>query len=65
MSVIAVEGVVDHGLVRLQAEVTLPEGTRVYVVVPDAAVTTVVRLRSPRLAHPEQAGDFEMDVTEG
>ncbi len=64
MSVIALEGVVDHGVVRLTEEVTLPQGARVYVVVPDSMAAAVAHIRSPRLAHPEQAADFRMDVTE-
>jgi len=65
MSVIAVEGVVDHGVVRLREEVSLPEGTKVYVIVPEPVVAAAAHIRTPRLANPEQAADFRMDVSEG
>jgi hypothetical protein len=61
MKVIAFEGIVENGCVRLPARMALPDGTKVYVVVPDVPEgesTRVVHIRSPRLAHPEQASDF-------
>lgn len=38
--------------------------TKVYVVVPDAESQRIAHLRSPRLAHPEQAIDFKLEVIE-
>jgi len=62
MSVLALEGVVEDGRIRL-LEGELPEKTRVFVVVPDAAQRTS-RIWSPRLADPEEANLFTMEVTE-
>jgi hypothetical protein len=42
----------------------IPEKTRVYVLVPDAESQRTPRIASPRLVHPEQAKDFEMQVIE-
>ncbi len=64
MSVITFEGVVDHGQIKLKTNARLPDNTKVYVVVPDAQVEPVAHLFSPRLAHPEQAADFKMEVIE-
>jgi len=63
MSVLTLEGVVDNGQIRLLDQATLPEKTRVYVVVPDAA-RLEPRVWSPRLAEPGQAAAFSMEVTE-
>jgi len=63
MSVLTLEGLVENGRIRLLDGPVLPDETRVYVVVPDAAPQTP-RLWSPRLAEPEQAADFRMHVTE-
>ena len=66
MRVVTIEGIVEDGQIRLKSDIRLPENTKVYVVVPDMQVEQVVRILSPRLAHPEQAADFKMEiVTEG
>jgi len=64
MGVMTLEGIVEDGQIRLKSNVRLPERTKVYVVVPDIQVERVVRVVSPRLAHPEQATDFKMGVFE-
>lgn len=64
MSVIAIEGVIDHGVVRLTSDAALPEGTRVYVIVPDAMLVRAAHLPSPRLARREDAADFAMSIIE-
>lgn len=64
MSIITLEGVIENGQVRLMGNVRLPQNTRVYVVVPDIQVEEVAHIYSPRLAHPEQAVDFTLEVTE-
>ena len=64
MSIITLEGVIDNGQVRLRDNVRLPDNTRVYVVVPDIQVEEVAHIYSPRLANPEQAADFILEVTE-
>lgn len=64
MSVTTIEGVVENGQIRLPASVRLPERARVYVIVPDTEVSPIAYVGSPRLAHPEQASDFEKVVVE-
>ena len=58
MNVVAYEGVVEKGQVRLPPDADLPENAKVYVVVPGPTKQGAVRIFSPRLAHPEQAADF-------
>ena len=64
MGIAPYEGIVEHGQIKLNSNVRLPEQTKVYIVVPDMEVENTVRLHSPRLAHPEQASDFKMEVIE-
>ena len=56
------EGVVENGHVTLPADADIPENTRVYVLVPDANAQSTYKVMSPRLAHPDQAKDFELEV---
>ena len=46
----------------------LPEGTRVHLSLQEAAATILVptsaRIHTPKLAHPEDAADFVMEVRE-
>ncbi len=58
------EGIVENGLIRLRDDVTLPEHTRVYVVIPEFDATPRAHVHTPRLAHPEQAVDFAKQVIE-
>jgi hypothetical protein len=58
MGIVAFEGVVEHGQIRLKAGVRLPEKTEVYAIVPDVQIKRGARIFSPRLAHPEQVADF-------
>ena len=65
MSAETFEGVVEQGQIKLNSDVRLPDGTKVFVVVPDIEIEDMgVHLHSPRLARPEQAADFEMEVGE-
>lgn len=64
MSVVTYEGVIEHGQVRLKTQVCLPEGARVYVIVPDVQAEPAGRIVSPRLLHPEQVDDFVMQIVE-
>ena len=64
MSIVTIEGVVEHGQIRLKSDVQLPDNTKVYVVVPGMQVQQIAYIVSPRLAHPEQATDFELEVVE-
>jgi len=58
------EGVVENGHVTLPPDADIPERTHVYVLVPDADAHGPDKVMSPRLAHPEQAKDFELEVIE-
>ena len=62
MSVVTIEGVVEHGQIRLKSDLRLPDNTKVYVVVPGMQVQQIAHVASPRLAHPEQAADFKLEV---
>ena len=64
MAVTTFQGVVEDGQVKLPANLRLPERTKVYVVVPDVEIATGAYVGSPRLAHPEQASDFDKEVSE-
>ena len=59
------EGIVENGRVTLPPNTDIPDKTRVYVLVPDAEMQPTPYIASPRLVRPEQAKDFEMQVTEG
>lgn len=65
MSAQTFEGIVEHGQIRLDSEVHLLEGAKVYVIVPGTeAEPRQVNLRSPRLAVRELADDFKMEVVQ-
>jgi hypothetical protein len=64
MTVQTVEGTVENGQIRLPANVRLPERAKVYVVIPGVEQSPAAFIGSPRLAHPEQAVDFEKEVVE-
>jgi hypothetical protein len=58
------EGIIENGRVTLPPNADIPDKTRVYVLVPDTEMQPTLYVASPRLVHPEQAKDFEMQVTE-
>jgi hypothetical protein len=62
MGVATFEGVVEQGRIRLKTNVRLPGNTKVYVIVPAIQIERSAHIFSPRLAHPEQAADFELEV---
>jgi len=64
MSVITIEGITKNGQIKLKTNIRLPDDTKVYVVVPDIEVEQIAHIYSPRLAHREQASDFEMEIIE-
>lgn len=65
MTVTAYEGVVKDGRIRLDEDVRLPEHTRVVVVVPGTPeCTRAASTANPRLASPEDAQDFVLEVVE-
>ena len=63
MSVLALEGYVKDGQIRLLDSTALPEKAKVYVVVAGAR-PRLSRVWSPRLADPQQIEEFSMEVTE-
>lgn len=64
MSILTLEGTVENGQIRLAGDVHLPEKTRVFIVIPDWRALKEAHLYSPRLARPEQAADFNLEVIE-
>ena len=58
------EAIYESGVVRLPADVHLPEHTKVYVVVPDRDTEPRYHIGSPHLVHPGQAADFVKEVVE-
>jgi hypothetical protein len=64
MLINAIEGVVENGQIRLREKVSLPENSRVYVIVADTPDDRSARIRSPHLAHPEQSKDFAKQIVE-
>jgi hypothetical protein len=64
MSIVTLEGVTEHGQIKLNTDVQLPDNIKVYVIVPDMQVEETAHVYSPRLVNPEEATDFEMQVTE-
>ena len=60
----AIEGVVENGRIRLREGVSLPENAKVYVIVADERDAAAPRLRSPRHADFQRAGDFRKQVLE-
>jgi len=64
MSVVTLEGIVEHNRIRLLDEVQLPDNTKVYVIVPGIEVERAAHMYSPRLALREQAADFMMEIIE-
>lgn len=64
MAILTIEGIVENGQIRLRDNVTLPEHTKVYVVIPDVATAPQAHVYSPRLVHPEQAADFAKQIIE-
>jgi hypothetical protein len=64
MSILALEGTVENGQIRLAGRVHLPEKTRVLIVVPSMHVLKETHWYSPHLVHPAQAADFKLQVIE-
>lgn len=64
MQIIAFEGVIENGQIRLKTKIKLPEKTKVYVIIPGSESSPIKRIMSPRLAHPEEIGDFTKEIIE-
>jgi predicted DNA-binding antitoxin AbrB/MazE fold protein len=64
-----IDAIFSQGAFRPIEPLALPEGTRVQLSVDDeigaGSVPRTVKIHSPRLAHPEDAADFVMEVREG
>jgi predicted DNA-binding antitoxin AbrB/MazE fold protein len=62
-----VDAIFSHGAFRPLEPLALPEGTRVHLSVEETTASPVRRaakIHTPKLAHPEDAADFVMDVRE-
>ena len=63
-----VDAIFSQGAFRPLEPLALPEGSRVRLSVEDATLTSPVspaaKIRTPKLAHPEDARDFVMEVRE-
>lgn len=64
MGIATFEAVAENGQIRLPVDVRLPEKAKVYVIAPGVEPRPTASIASPRLAHPEQAKDFQMEVVE-
>jgi hypothetical protein len=62
MSVSTIEGYVENGQIHVPGNVKLPDRAKVYIVIPDVEIRNPILIVSPRLAHPEQAAEFRMEV---
>ena len=62
MKVSTYQGTVENGQIKLSESVHLPEHAIVYVVVPEDEVQKLVHIRSPRLANPAHATDFQLEL---
>jgi predicted DNA-binding antitoxin AbrB/MazE fold protein len=64
-----VDAIYDHGVFRLFQSLDLPDGVLVRLRIEDvkregASPQFSAQVHSPRLAHPEQIAEFEMEVRE-
>lgn len=63
-----VDAIFSQGTFRPLEPVALPEGTRVHLSVEEETsgnrVPPVAKIRTPKLAHPEDAADFVLEVRE-
>jgi len=61
MQLTTIEGVVRNGKIQLSEDVSLPENTQVYVVLPNSQQSTG-RIISPRLVDKSKIKDFEREI---
>jgi hypothetical protein len=63
-----VDAIFSHGAFRPLEALAIPEGTRVHLSVEEEARTSpeppAAKILTPKLAHPEDAADFVMEVRE-
>jgi len=62
MSIVTLEGIVEHGQIRLEDNLPIPDKTQVYVIVPEIKADKIPHVYSPRSAHSEQSNDFRMEI---
>lgn len=62
MQVTTIQGIVKNGQIELSEDVTLPEMTQVYVVIPPP--NNVKKVASPRLANQADAQRFAKTIEE-
>jgi predicted DNA-binding antitoxin AbrB/MazE fold protein len=64
-----VDAIFSQGAFRPLEPLALPEGTRVHLSVEEAtrsgAIVPAAKINTPKLAHPEEASDFVMEVRDG
>ena len=58
------EGMIINGQIRFSEQVQLPDRSRVLVIVPEEDQPRTCHVYTPRLAQPEEAKDFAMEVEE-
>jgi predicted DNA-binding antitoxin AbrB/MazE fold protein len=63
-----IDAIFSQGAFRPLEPLTLPEGTRVHLSIEEGASVEVAspaaKIHTPKLAHPEDASDFVMEVQE-
>ncbi len=64
-----IDAIYDQGVFRPLEPLVLPNGTRVHLCVEEEKpvaepLSSPARIRSPRLARPDQAAEFVMEVQE-
>ena len=64
-----VEAIYDQGVFRPLAPLVLADGSRVHLHIEEekrrtTTTSSTARIYSPRLVHPEQTADFEMEIRE-
>ena len=63
-----IDAIFSQGAFRPLEPLALPEGTRVHLSVEEDTTTSkmpsAAKIRTPKLAHPEDAADFVMEVRE-
>ena len=64
MKVDAYEAIIENGLVKFVENVSLPENTKVFAIVPETEGTRIVHMYSPRLANPSESSRFVKEVIE-
>jgi predicted DNA-binding antitoxin AbrB/MazE fold protein len=62
----SIDAIFSQGTFRLLEPLVMPEGTRVRLSVEEETdpkpARSVAKIRTPKLAHPEDAADFVMEI---